>query len=192
MLNVERTPLSGLIEADETYIGGSVKGKKGRGVREAKNKTLVGGVLEILSYCDKNGKIQTKAGRLRLQILKSASEDEIGNFVRTNITLGSTIKSDGWNGYSSNALAGYQHQREVQGSPQRAYELAPQIHHVFSNLKAGLIGIHHGVNSKYLQASLDEFVFRFNCRDHPMSAFRSLFKILTSKQLLTLRTLTKP
>ncbi|MBL8676671.1 MAG: transposase [Alphaproteobacteria bacterium] len=105
MLNVERTPLSGLIEADETYIGGSVKGKKGRGVREAKNKTLVGGELEILSYCDKNGKIQTKAGRLRFQILKSASEDEVGNFVRTNIALGSTIKSDGWNEYSSNAQA---------------------------------------------------------------------------------------
>lgn len=192
MINAERTPLSGLIEADETHIGGPAKGKKGRGVREAQNKTLIGGAVEVLSYFDKNGKVQKKAGRLRLQILKSASEDEIGKFVRENIALGSTIKSDGWSGYSLNALAGYQHQREVQGTRQMAHELAPQIHQVFSNLKSWIIGIHHGVDPKYLQAYLDEFVFRFNRRGHPMSAFRSIFEILMSKQPLTLRNLTKP
>ncbi len=192
MLNVERTPLSGLIEADETHVGGPAKGKKGRGVKEAKNKTLIVGAVEILNYLDKNGKPQKKAGRLRLQTLKNAGEDEIGEFVRENMASGSTIKSDGWSGYSSNALAGYQHQREVQGSPQRAGELAPQIHQVFSNLKAWIIGIHHGVDPKYLQAYLDEFVFRFNRREHPMSAFRSVFEILTSKQPLTLRKLKKP
>ncbi len=192
MLNVERTPLSGLIEADETHIGGPAKGKKGRGVREAKNKTFVGGAVEVLSYLDKGGKIQKKAGRLRLQILKSANEDEIGKFIRENVALGSTIKSDGWSGYSSNALVGYHHQREVQETSERAHELAPQIHRVFSNLKAWIIGIHHGVGPKYLQAYLDEFVFRFNRRGHPMSAFRSIFEILTSKSPLTLRALTKP
>ena len=192
MLNIERSPLSGLIETDETYIGGPAKGKKGRGVREAKNKTLVGGAVEVLSYFDKRGKIQKKSGRLRLQILKAASEEEIRKFVRDNIALGSTIKSDGWSGYSSSALAGYYHQREVQGNPQKAQELAPQIHQVFANLKAWLIGIHHGVDPKYLQFYLNEFVFRFNRRGHPMSAFRSLFEILTAKQPLTLRKLIEP
>ena len=192
MFNIERSHLSGLIEADETHIGGPAKGKKGRGVREAKNKTLVGGAVEVLNYFDKNGKIQKKSGRLRLQILKAANEEEIGKFVRTNIALGSTIKSDGWRSYSFDALAGYHHQREVQGSPQKAHELAPQIHQVFSNLKAWLIGIHHGVEPKYLQFYLDEFVFRFNRRGHPMSAFRSLFEILTAKQPLTLSALTTP
>lgn len=124
--------------------------------------------------------------------MKSADEIEIGKFIRENIALGSTIKSDGWKGYSSNALVGYQHQREVQGNPQRAHELAPQIHQVFSNLKSWLLGIHHGVDPKYLQSYLDEFVFRFNRREHPMSAFRSIFEILMSKQPLTLRNLTKP
>jgi transposase-like protein len=191
MLNVERAPLSGLIEADETHIGGPAKGKKGRGVREAKHKTLIGGAVEVLTYLDKSGKVQKKSGRLRLQILKSASEEEIGKFIRANIALGSTIKSDGWKGYSANALAGYHHHREVQGRPQKAHEIAPQIHQVFSNLKAWLIGIHHGVDPKYLQSYLDEFVFRFNRRGHPMSAFRSLFEILMIKQPIMLRTLIK-
>lgn len=192
MVNTDRGPLSGLIEADETYVGGPAKGKKGRGVREGKNKTLIGGAVEVISYATKNGMVKKKAGRLRLQILRAASEDEIGRFIRDNAAPGSTIKSDGWRGYSTTALAGYQHQREVQGSPQRGHELAPQIHQVFSNLKAWLIGIHHGVEPKYLQPYLNEFVFRFNRRAYPMSAFRSLLEILTSKQPLTLQKLREP
>ena len=192
MVNTDRKPLSGLIEADETHIGGPSKGKKGRGVRKAENKTLIGGAVEILSYPTKNGKLIKKAGRLRLQTLPSASEEEIGKFLRANVALGSTIKSDGWSGYSSTSLAGYRHLREVQGNLKKGHELAPQIHQVFSNLKAWLLGIHHGVDPKYLQAYLNEFVFRFNRRSHPMSSFRSLFEILLSKQPLTLKMLTKP
>ena len=43
MLNEERTCLSGLIEAGETYSGGPAKGKTGRGVAAAKHKPLVAG-----------------------------------------------------------------------------------------------------------------------------------------------------
>jgi len=192
MVNADRRPLSGLIEADETHVGGPAKGKKGRGVREGKNKTLIGGAVETVIVTTKNGAVKKKAGRLRLQVLCAASEDEIGTFIRANVAPGSTIKSDGWKGYSATALAGYHHQREIQGRPQRGHELAPQIHQAFSNLKAWLMGIHHGVEPKYLQSYLNEFVFRFNRRVYPMSAFRSLLEILTAKQPLTLRTLKKP
>jgi len=192
MVNVDRSPLSGLIEADETHVGGPAKGMKGRGVREGKNKTLVGGAVEIVTYTTQGGKVKKKAGRLRLQVLRRASEDEIGKFISANVAPGSIVKSDGWKDYSVTALSGYQHQREIQGTPQRGHELAPQIHQAFSNLKAWLIGIHHGVDPKYLQSYLNEFVFRFNRRAYPMSAFRSLLEILTSKQPLTLKKLTEP
>jgi transposase-like protein len=192
MVNTDRKSLSGLIEADETHIGGPSKGKKGRGVRKAENKTLVAGAVEILSYPTKKGKLKQKAGRLRLQILSSASEEEIGKFLRTNIALGSTIKSDGWSGYSSTSLQGYRHVREVQRNSRKGHELASHIHQSFSNLKAWLLGTHHGVEPKYLQAYLNEFVFRFNRRAPPMSSFRSLLGILLSKQPLTLQMLTKP
>lgn len=192
MVNADRRPLSGLIEADETHVGGPTKGKKGRGVREGTNKTLIGGAVETVIFTTKNGAVKKKAGRLRLQVLRAASEDEIGTFIRANVAPGNTIKRDGWKGYSATALAGHHPQREIQGSPQRGPELAPQIHQAFSNLKAWLMGIHHGVEPKYLQSYLNEFVFRFNRRVYPMSAFRSLLEILTAKQPLTLRTLKKP
>ena len=48
MINEDRTRLSGLIETDETHIGGPSKGKTGRGVAAAKHKTLVAGAVEVL------------------------------------------------------------------------------------------------------------------------------------------------
>ena len=48
MLNEDRTRLSGLIETDETPIGGPSKGKTGRGVAAATHKPLGAGAVEVL------------------------------------------------------------------------------------------------------------------------------------------------
>lgn len=182
MVRQDREALHGVVEADEAHIGGPAKGKKGRGVRVAASKTLIAGAVEIVSFRNKKGILEEKAGRVRLETLRSASEEEIGKFLKKNVAAGSTVKSDGWRGYSKNALKGYDHLRQVQGSPEHAKELAPHIHRVFSNLKSWLIGIHHGVDPKYLQAYLDEFVFRFNRRGTPMAAFQTLLGIASSKK----------
>jgi hypothetical protein len=51
------------------------------------------------------------------------------------------------------------------------------IHLVFSNLKSWILGTHHGVSQQHLQAYLNEFVFRFNRRFYPMTAFNSVLGI---------------
>ena len=48
------------------------------------------------------------------------------------------------------------------------------------------ISPHHGVEPKYLQSYLDEFVFRFNRRKTPMAAFQTLLGISVNKAPLTL------
>ena len=192
MVRDGREPLSGVVEADETHIGGPAKDKKGRGVVKSANKSLIVGAVEIVTYKTKNGNAQEKAGRIRLQKIRTASQKEIKSFLTNNVALGSKIKSDGWSGYSNDALNGYKHLRHIQQSPQQASELAPHIHRVFSNLKSWLTGIYHGVDTKYLQSYLDEFVFRFNRREYPMSAFRSILGIVTSKKHITLAEFKKP
>jgi hypothetical protein len=53
----------------------------------------------------------------------------------------------------------------TQAEPYRfAADYLPIIHLVFSNLKAWLKGVHHGVSPQHLQAYLNEFTFRFNRR----------------------------
>jgi hypothetical protein len=45
---------------------------------------------------------------------------------------------------------------------------------VFSNLKMWILGTHHSVSQQHLQAYLNEYVFRFNRRFYPMTAFNSV------------------
>ena len=189
MVNENRRHLSGLIEADESTIGGPAKRKRGRGVTAANHKSLIIGAVEVIPYENKQGKRCERAGRLRLSTLEDAGAVKIRDVLTRNVEAGSTLRTDGWRGYSDDALVGYKHRVRVVRTPERAHRVAPHIHRVFSNLKAWLNGTHHGVEPKYLQRYLDEFVFRFNRRNTPMAAFQTLLGIATQKAPLPLRDL---
>jgi len=189
MVNEHRSYLSGLIAADESIIGGPAKRKRGRGVTAAKHKTLIIGAVEGLTYEDKKGQRRERAGRLRLSTLEDAGAVRIREFLTQNVEVGSTLRTDGWRGYSDDALVGFRHRVRVVRTPERAHRAAPHIHRVFSNLKTWLNGTHHGVKPKYLQPYLDEFVFRVNRRNTPMAAFQTLLGISARNAPLTLREL---
>jgi transposase-like protein len=183
MVSDTRTQLTGLIEADETFIGGPEKGKRGRG---AGNKSLVVGAVEVLVYKDKEGKRRERAGRLRLALIPDATEESLGKFLAENVKPKSRVRTDGWTGYSDAALEDFIHHVRIVGSPQRAHKRYPHVHKVFGNLKTWLNGTHHGVDPKYLPSYLDEFVFRFNRRNTPMAAFQTLLGISVQKAPLPL------
>ncbi len=189
MVSGNRTKLSGLIEVDETFIGGPAKGNKGRGVSASENKSLVVGGVEVLVYSDVKGKRRERAGRLRIAMIVDASAESLGTFLTQNIETGSKIRTDGWPGYSETALSDYVHHIRIVGSPERAHKRFPHIHKVFGNLKTWLNGTHHGVEPKYLQNYLDEFTFRFNRRNTPMAAFQTLLGISMQKNPLSLASL---
>lgn len=184
MVNESRTRLSGLIEADETFVGGPAKGKKGRGVVASKHVSLVVGAVEVLVYRDRAGERKERTGRLRLKVIPDASGDTLGDFVEKNVEPNSKIRTDGWPGYSETALADYVHHTRVIGKDQLAHTRLPHIHRAFGNLKIWLNGTHHGVNPKYLQNYLDEYTFRYNRRETPMAAFQTLLGISLQKNPL--------
>jgi transposase-like protein len=192
MVNEDRTRLSGLIETDETFIGGPVKGKRGRGAAASEHKSLVVGAVEVLVYIDAKGKRRERAGRLRLEMIPDATGETLGSFLTQNADAGSRIRTDGWRGYSEEAMAEYIHYIRVIGKPERAHQRFPHTHRVFGNLKAWLNGIHHGVEPKHLSSYLDEFVFRFNRRNTPMAAFQTLLGIASKKKPVSLTELMQP
>ena len=161
----ERQPLSGVVEIDETFIGGverygprssAVKGKhQGRGMA---SKSIV------VVACEDVG---TAIGRIRLGIVPDATYPSLAQFVTANIAPGSTLRTDGFQGYKPFARNGYQHSSiPVQGSGHQAHELLPYVHRVASLLRRWLMATHQGaVDARYLQAYLDEYVFRFNRRN---------------------------
>lgn len=186
MVNDGRGLFSGVVEADETWIGGPTKNKRGRGSIQGLHKSLVVGAVEVISYF-KNGKAKEKAGQVRLEIILNADGDNIKKFLQKNVAPETNVRTDGWKGYSKTALIGYHHEPQIQGAPGKAHQLAPHVHRIFSNLKTWLKGTHHGVEPKYLQNYLDEFVFRFNRRRTPMAAFQTMLGITSSKSPLSLQ-----
>lgn len=185
MVNDARSKLWGGVEADETIVGGPVRGKRGRAVIDLATKTLVFGAVEVIGYTNKRGENVERAGRIRLATAARADEKSIGEFLVQNVEEGSMIRTDGWRGYSKTALSKYRH-RQAPGMR------ASHIHRAFGNLKTWLNGTHHGVDPKYLQVYLDEFVFRFNRRKTPMAAFQTLLGISTCKSPQTWADVVKP
>jgi transposase-like protein len=172
--------------------GGPVKGKKGRGVAAGAHKSLVVGAVEVLVYTDAQGKRRERAGRLRLEPIADASGMALGAFLTQHVEGGSTVRTDGWRGYSESALEEYTHHVRVVGDPSHAARRFPHIHRVFSNLKAWLNGTHHGVEPKHLPSYWNEFVFRFNRRQTPMAAFQTLLGISAQKSPVSLTDLMSP
>ena len=48
MVNDKRSRLQGVVEADETIIGGPSKNKRGRGTVDDSHKSLVAGAVEVI------------------------------------------------------------------------------------------------------------------------------------------------
>ena len=175
MVNEKRARFSGRVEADEVIIGGPVSGKTGRGVTKDEKSTLVFGAVEVVAFTDQRGGRLEKAGRLRLAVTQRADALSIRHFLATHVEPGSEIYTDGWKGYSKTALADYRHALQLTATH------ALHIHRAFGNLKTWLNGTHQGVDPKYLQNHLDEFVFRFNRRKTPMAAFQTLLGLAAHK-----------
>nr|WP_136059633.1 transposase [Pontiella sulfatireligans] len=108
-VNDARSKLTGVVEVDETIVGGPVKGQRGRGVTAAPTKTLAFGAVQMVGYIDKHGQATERAGRIRLCITGRADEKSIERFLDQNVDGGSMIRTDGWKGYSKTALSNYHH-----------------------------------------------------------------------------------
>jgi transposase-like protein len=159
MVRPERRPLAARVEADETLIGGAKPGRPGRG---AVGKTVVAGAVEAAPGKGRRRRL----GRLRLKAVPDASARSLEAFLAGNVAPPAAVTTDGWPGYAALGEAGYDHQpiNLATGWGDAVLRL-PAIHLVFGLAKRWLLGTHHGaVSKKYLQAYLDEYVFRFNRR----------------------------
>jgi len=159
MVLPQRDKLSGVVEMDETCIGGVKPGKRGRG---AAGKVLVAGAIERAPQGRRG------FGRARLVVITSAKSEALREVVAANIAPGSVVISDALSSYPS-ALAGSEYEHNpinVKRSGLQAHQLLPGVHRLFSLSKRWLEGTHQGrVEADHLQSYLDEFTFRFNRRN---------------------------
>ena len=103
--------------------------------------------------------------------------------VQQMVSVGSTIRTDGWAGYNGLSNLGYVH-LPMSNQNVKEDDMVEQAHLVASLLKRWLIGtLHGGISHKNLPYYLDEFTFRFNRRKS--SSRGKLFLRLIEQALAT-------
>ncbi|NQW17684.1 MAG: IS1595 family transposase [Chloroflexi bacterium] len=170
--------LSGIIEVDETFIGGKTRGR-GQGYKG--NKTVVLGAIE-------------RGGEGRMKVAENRTAKEIRDFFDENISDDAeAIYTDEWIAYKN--IAGDENTRHetVNHSEDewvRGDVTTNTIEGMWSLFKRGVTGSFHKVSRKHLERYLDEFEFRFNYRNNPF-IFRDALRELVQADRLTFQDLTR-
>lgn len=147
-----RCTLQGVIELDETYIGGKKKsGKRGRGARSK---------VPVMVAVESRPK---GCGHVSLSKVEPLSSQQAKNFLHKRVLDDSIINTDGLFLYRSLAENFHLCQTTLGDGP-RAVKIFPHVHRVIARLKSWIRGTHCHVSSKHLNRYLAEFSYRFNRR----------------------------
>lgn len=155
MVRPERDRLSGLVEVDETFVGGVSPGKLGGSSDK----------VPVMVAVEKPGPGRT-LGRIRLEITERRGTLELVRFAERMVIPGSTIRTDGARMMRRLNDLGYTHEYTDGYSAPDKTEVLPGVHLAASLLKRWLTGtLHFAVAEHQLPYYLDEFTFRFNRRN---------------------------
>ncbi len=145
-----RDKLKGIVEADETYIGGKGHGKRGRG---AEKKTPVFLLIE-------------RNGRAKSSPVVNVTGKTLKTIMKDNIDPRATVMTDEYSAYRGTGKSFARHGIVEHGK----LEYVKGDAHVntaegyFSLLKRGINGTFHHVSKHHLHRYCDEFDFRYNFR----------------------------
>ena len=155
-------PLSNIVEADETYVGGIRRGRRGRG---AAGKTPVIGIVE-------------RGGEVKAIVCEDTKASTLIPFICENAAQGSQVMTDEYRSYSRVSLNGFTHQTVNHSAKQ--YVVGDvhtnTIEGFWSQLKRSINGTYHSVSPRYLQHYVDEFAYRYNHRHTEEHLFQVLVR----------------
>jgi transposase-like protein len=165
----------GIVEIDETYIGGA-KANHSKKKRQARRDSG----LQITGMQDKQPVIGLleRDGRIKLQVIEKAHGKTMKPIIEQTVSKDASLVTDGFGGYAGLGKLFKDHQilNKDKEEYARGQYHTNTIEGFWTLLKRGIYGQYHKVSSKHLQAYLDEFTFKYNHRDN-----RFLFDFLINK-----------
>lgn len=147
LMQEDGIPLSGIVEADETYVGGRGR-KTGRGT----DKTAVFGIVE-------------RGGRIKTALPEDVSGRTLSRLVVERVDDDVTMMTDDWQGYKW-LKRRYPHHIVRHGQKQyvKGEAHTNTIEGFWSQFKSSVRGTHHSISKQHLQNYLNEFTWRYSNR----------------------------
>lgn len=174
-MNEDDTILRGLVEVDESYIGGSLKFKHEKLKQERQyfkcgmeHKTPVLGMIE-------------RKGKIVVKVLNKAWGKEIKPIMKKKISADSEIVTDGFGGYKD--LGDYFEKHVIlfhsKNIRRKGEYYTNSIEGFWSMFKRSIVGQYHKITADHIQEYVNEMAFKYNYRNDS-----NVFNTLISRCLL--------
>ena len=146
LMDQDKDKLRGIIEADETYIGG-----RRRTSNKFKDRAVTLGIVQ-------------RGGQVRVKVIERRDEFNVIPYLDQNIKKRSTLYTDEAKVYT----VAFNFKRETVTHSKHQY-VNGEVHTntiegFWGQLKRSLHGTYHCVSNEHLQLYIDEFAFRYNYR----------------------------
>ncbi len=177
-------PLSGVVEVDETYVGGKGYNRHKNQRRKRKGKAGVANKTPVIGAADRDGNVTA-------QVLSDGfSTERAQNFIRTVASDAESLVTDAHPAYQ--AMYGIPPHDIINhhaGEYVRGDVHTQTIESVWALLKRQIVGTHHWISPKHLQQYVSEMAWRQSRRDlSPQDRVNELFSAVEGR--LTYKALT--
>jgi len=151
--------LSGIVEVDETYIGGKPR-HKGWKAGAPKPRAQYSTKTRVVAMVERGGSV-------RAEVAQTVTSRNLRQIVLENVCTSSRLMTDELKAYRKVGPEYASHETVNHSSKEysRGDVTTNTIEGFFSIVKRGLYGTYHSVSKKHLHRYMDEFAFRYNARN---------------------------
>ena len=175
MKDANPKPLTGIVEVDETYVGGKARnthgGRLAGRAKRIPDKTVVIGAVQ-------------RGGNIRLKVIPHARQRWMTEFIKEATDPSAEVYTDDHRAYKDLSLRrAHKSVNHSAGEYVRADVHPNTVEGVWSLFKRSIVGSYHQLSVKHMPAYLDEIAFRFNNRENPFLFRDTVMNLLKAKAL---------